>query len=382
VNDQQGEDHAGKASGADALYGVVFPQAGRYPRSSMAMPREARARRCVPRVRALAAPALLALALAPRPVGAQDEPSARDTVLAEALFEDGRKLMAEGRFAEACPKLAESQRLDPGGGTLLNLAICHAEAGKTATAWAEIKKAISVAARDRNARREAFARKKLAQIEAMLSYVVVTVAPDARTPGLAVLLDGAPLGSAALGTRFPVDPGSHEVVATAPNRRPFRVTLLVEGHGDPPPVVIPVLAPEHSAVAPERAGGSAGERSSPSGSGPGGWRVASFVVGGLGLAAAGVGIGFGVQALQREKDAERLGCVKSACPDAKALDASDEAHRWSMVTNITVGVGLATTAAGVALFLLAPAGASRKSATRFAPMVGASGGGAVWLGSF
>src|SRR5262245_57161497 len=64
---------------------------------------------------------------------------------AAALFEEGRALFKEERFAEACPKLEESQRLSPSGGTLLNVAACHERLGKVATAWVEFQQALTAA---------------------------------------------------------------------------------------------------------------------------------------------------------------------------------------------------------------------------------------------
>jgi hypothetical protein len=61
------------------------------------------------------------------PVGAQSPNEAAAT----ALFDEGRRVMAENHYAEACPKLAESERLAPSGGTLINLADCYEHAGLT-----------------------------------------------------------------------------------------------------------------------------------------------------------------------------------------------------------------------------------------------------------
>src|SRR5258708_29392092 len=86
----------------------------------------------------------LTLAVAPAAHGQSPAP-AGNKVAAEALFEDGRTLVAAGKFAEACPKFADSEKLDPSASTLLNLANCWEKVGRTATAWATYKEAASLA---------------------------------------------------------------------------------------------------------------------------------------------------------------------------------------------------------------------------------------------
>src|SRR5258708_30389730 len=88
------------------------------------------------------APWFAALAIGCHALALPHRARAQDTeATATALFDDGRKLMAQHRYGDACPKLAESERLAPSGGTLINLAECYEHTGRTASAWAAWKDA-------------------------------------------------------------------------------------------------------------------------------------------------------------------------------------------------------------------------------------------------
>src|SRR4030095_12249844 len=125
---------------------------------------------------------MLALVLSARVVRA-DEP-ADQGALARELFYQGRELLQAKDYERACAKFAESQRLDPGGGTLLNLALCHELTGKTASAWAEFDQALRMARADQRPDREEFAQTHMSALAPRLSRVRVVVAPKARLPGL------------------------------------------------------------------------------------------------------------------------------------------------------------------------------------------------------
>ena len=149
-----------------------------------------------------------------------------DARLAQALFEEGRTLMDQKRFAEACPKLKESQRLDPGGGTLLNLASCHAGEGKTATALDEFHEALGVAQKDGRKDREQIARTNIEKLEREVPRVTVLVPHPVA--GVEVKLDTTPLAPAAWGVAMPVDPGSHTVTSAATGYQSVRVVIDVK----------------------------------------------------------------------------------------------------------------------------------------------------------
>jgi len=183
-----------------------------------------------------------ARAAAPRAIltgTAQAAPSVSDQMLAQSLFEEGRQLMDRGRYAEACPKLAESQRLDPGGGTLLNLAICHEKEGRFGTAYLEMKAASSQAVKDGRKDREKIANEHLALLSGRVPRLAVHVVRE--EPDLEVKVDGTVLRKPAWDLLTVVDPGAHVIDASAPGRAPFRQTITL-AEGEQRTVQIPALA--------------------------------------------------------------------------------------------------------------------------------------------
>lgn len=150
-------------------------------------------------------------ASSPRSAWADESEGAR-------LFREGRALLIAERFAEACPKLEESQRLEPHGGTLLNVAACHERAGRVATAWAEFHDALAAARAEGHADREALARERIRALDPRLPWLTLTVTADVAGEGVRVTFDGAEIGRIAWGKDMPIDPGEHLIVATAPGR--------------------------------------------------------------------------------------------------------------------------------------------------------------------
>jgi hypothetical protein len=72
---------------------------------------------------------IFAVVLAAHVASAEDTP---DADRAAALFAEARRLMAAGDYTAACPKLAESQALEPAADTAFDLGICYQKASQAA----------------------------------------------------------------------------------------------------------------------------------------------------------------------------------------------------------------------------------------------------------
>lgn len=264
-----------------------------------------------------------------------------DARIAQALFEEARELMADKRYAEACPKLEESQRRDPGGGTLLNLALCREGEGKTATAYVTLTEALAIAMRDGRRDRQEIARAHMAALQPSLPRLTVVVPAEVAVDGLAIAVDDAPLPEAAWSVATPVDPGSHTVSASAPGRASWKTTVSVRG-GEKRSVDVPSLIP-----APEERPASAPPAAAPRPLGPapaasGGRARANpvfFGVLGTTVVAGGVAAVTGVLAVIANASA-RDGCLpeRSYCRDADAKDAASRAETMAWISTGSLAV--------------------------------------------
>src|SRR5687767_1387520 len=133
------------------------------------------------------------------------------------LRDEGKKLLASGKVAEACDKFAASQHASPKPEVLFELAQCHEKQGKTAAAVAEYKEAAPQLRQARLYDKEKVAKTRVLVLEAKLPKVTVTVA--GKVDGQEVTIDGTPLPEAAWGKPQALEAGEHMVASRAPGKK-------------------------------------------------------------------------------------------------------------------------------------------------------------------
>jgi hypothetical protein len=302
-----------------------------------------------------------------------------DRAVAEELFRQGQSLMQAQRFAEACPKLAESQRLDPGTGTLLNLGVCHEREGKLASAWAEYNDVLTLAQRDGREDRVAYARERIAAIEPRLSRLKIELSAASDIPTLEVQLDGNVVGRPTLGVALPVDPGTHRVAASASGKRPWETSVTVPTGPAEIVVALPVLTDAPTEPVAPAAPGAASNPTADRPHASNTQRILAYGLGGLGLLGIGVGSVFGLKAISQNDESNQRGCVGNECT-ASAGALREDAQSAGTLSTVAFAVGGAALAGGVVLFLTAPS--SKDQASRpVARIAFAPSGGRLQLGT-
>ena len=291
-------------------------------------------------------------ALAIHPASARAQ-SATDQAAAEVLFKQARDLMAAGNFAAACPKLAESQRIDPGTGTLLNLATCYEKNGQITSAWAMYKNAATAAQNAGEANRARLARARAAALEPTLPTLTVVVPPAVDRPDLQVTRDGEMLGRAAWGTPIPVDPGPHAIQASAAGRKTWQAQAQVAGAGAKVSLEVPPLdADTPSTPAPATPAPAAAPEPAAASTPGSTQRLLGILAGGVGVAGLIVGGVAGIIA-KSNNDAVSAQCNGSVC-NAQGMSSLGDAKNAATFSTVGFVAGGVMVAAGAVLFLTAP----------------------------
>jgi len=288
-------------------------------------------------------------------------------VAAEALFDDARKLMEQGKYAEACPKLAESERLDPGVGTLLNLGECYDKNGQTARAWETFREAEALAGRNHETARATYAHKRVGELEKRVSRVSIVVPVEVRVTGLQVMSDGAFVSEPLWGVSVPIDAGTHVIEARAPGYVTWKSTFEASGKGVQivtvpalernPAVDTPPTQPQPRPVATTTTPAPVPAPVAPAPDVPvvgSGQKTAGIVVGVIGVVALGTGGVFGGLAMSKDSTARSAGCDANTCPDSNSLNASNDAQAFARVSTWSFILGGVALVGGVVLFLTAP----------------------------
>lgn len=289
-----------------------------------------------------------ALALLLLATTAAAAPTRQDVAKADKLFKEARTLMSQAKFDVACPKLEESEKLDPAPGTRYQLAVCYEATSRPATALALFLEVADLARSAGFKDKEKAARDKAAALEPKVPRIVIEVSTTRRPSGLTITRDGAPVEESQENRPILVDPGETTIEATAPGRKPFKTVVAVKGEGArvTVPISLAPLTPLPTEEPPPPP--------PPSSFGP--QRIAAVAVSALGLGGLVAGTVFGLGAASTYDKAisdSTLCPTKKTCyPEGKAL--VDQAQSDATISTITFIAGGAALAGGVILFVTAP----------------------------
>ena len=280
---------------------------------------------------------------------------------AEALFNDGNRLMNEHKIAEACDAFEASNRIEMRAGTLIRLGECREENHQLASAWSAYKDALT---RVKDPKKRTIATAKIAQLEPRLSELTIAI-PDAnRVAGLELTRNGQPLDPGLWNRAVPVNGGAYTIVARAPGYRDWQTTTKVPDESGKIVVDIPKLesaaSPTPTVVGAPRPPAATGATAPAEGdvatSTWTGRRKLALSSAGLTVASGIGGVVFGVLAKSKQQDAEKLCTPNVPCVDgARAQALLGTAHDRALDANIAFAIaGAAAIAAGVLWFTGAP----------------------------
>ncbi len=298
---------------------------------------------------------LLGVGLYPESAAAQTR---AESERAERLFIEASALVEKGDFGPACPKLEESQRLDPAIGTQFNLALCYEKVGRLGSAWRNYRAVERLAHSTGKKGREDASREKADEIGRRAAHLTIaTVNEDAS-----VRVDGE-LVAREQWAFYAVDAGEHAIEVTAPAKKGWK-TRAVAPADKAAEVVVTIPKLEMAAgksIVVERSNGK---------------QVWGFVLGGIGIVGLGAAVTTGILALDDKSTADR-----QCRPTCDEEGRSAVARGKTLLPINAIACGVAVFGLGAGSYLLLTSKTSARTAI-LTPLVTSEMAGAHFSAKF
>lgn len=331
---------------------------------------------------------LLTLAAHARPAAAQEsQDQAENIAAARSLGIEGVQLAQAGKCDQAIEKLSRAESLYHAPTILDRLGECQVQVGQIVLGTENLNRVVreQLPPNAPRAFRDAQTRAQKALDAALPRIGHLTVNVEPKEAKITVTVSDVAVPQALIGVERPTDPGTHEVVASAPGYLTQKTSVTLADGGsetvtlsltlDPnapkeaPPVVTPApTAPLTSEQVPPP----------PATATANGTKTAGYVL--IGVGAAGIVAGgiTGGMALQKKSN---LDCPDNHCAGTQKDDL-DSAKSLALVSTLGFAVGIPAVAVGTVLLLTSSSSekkAAKQQPRHFAakPYFGATSAGVV-----
>jgi hypothetical protein len=288
-------------------------------------------------------------------------PARADDTIAKAdkLFEEGRALMKSDLHA-ACEKFEESLKFNSQAiGTLMNVALCDEKLGRTASAVAKFSEARDRAKEGNMEVHLKAAEERLAELLPRVPHIkLVFAAPP--LPDTRIVIDDKVIAMADIGD-IAIDPGEHPLVVSAPNHLSYETRIRI-AEGEHRDISVPALR-----------------------SGTGSRRTIGKIVtisGGV-FIASGVILGFLANNRYEDQfDGSMPNCDRATLQcNGNGQTETERARTLGVVGSVVGGVGVAAAAVGLYLWIRSPK-ESRDNRVTLLPHLTPGETGVVAVGRF
>lgn len=313
---------------------------------------------------------------------ASARPSRKELSRARAKFQQGTELEQAGDWSNALTKFRDVGQVKMTPQVRYHIALCEEHLGQLAVALGGYKLALQGASEVRARSFKTTVTKHIHNLQVRIPKITVERGKGAEAASIE--LDGVTLGITSIGVAVPVDPGPHTISAKAPGHEPFSKTVTVAEKQNETISVVLEATPAPAAATPSSPpSGPVGGEKHPVEAKPHS-KVVPFIIGGIGVASLAAS---GTFFLLKNK---AISDLNSQCPSHQNCPASSEgtynnAKTYNLVSEITLGVGVAGVGTAVVLLLTGKHSAkppADKAALQLVPAAPDSEAGASVIGRF